>query len=383
MAESVLQATVPGRPGVGRRVRVLIVDDSSLIRRLISRVLESDPEIEVVGTAANGIIALEKAAQLQPDAITLDIEMPEMDGLETLTHLQQEFPKIKVIMFSTLTERGARATIDSLLRGASDYVTKPSNTGQMDEAESRLRATLLPRLKDLCGIARAKAQISAATAAPTPKPAASFAQPTVPARQPAASPKRSQHYRVVAIGLSTGGPAALSDVLARMPGDFPLPIVVTQHMPPLFTQFLADRLNARSALKVMEAREGQEIEPGSVYIAPGDFHMRVVIRDNKTVIALDQGPPENSCRPAVDVMMRSVSDVFGADVVAAILTGMGQDGKLGVEAVRKHGGYVIAQDSATSVVWGMPGAVVEAGLAHQVVGLQSIADALLAKVRAA
>ncbi|MFT4112085.1 protein-glutamate methylesterase/protein-glutamine glutaminase [Silvibacterium sp.] len=383
MADSVMQASMAGRTNAERRIRVLIVDDSGLIRRLISRVLEGDPAFEVVGTASNGVIALEKAAQLHPDAITLDIEMPEMDGLETLTHLQRDFPKIKVIMFSTLTERGARSTIDSLLRGASDYVTKPSNTGQFDEAESRLRTTLLPRLKSLCGASIAKPLAAEARAMAAPVVSAAPALSPMPPRMGSVASRRAPHYRVVAIGLSTGGPAALSEVLAQMPGDFPLPILVTQHMPPLFTQFLADRLNARSALNVMEAREGQEVEPGKVYIAPGDYHMRVVVRDNKTLIALDQGPPENSCRPAVDVMMRSVSDVFGADVVAAILTGMGHDGRRGVEQVRRQGGYVIAQDNATSVVWGMPGAVVEAGLAHQVVGLHSIADALLAKVRAA
>ncbi|GGH09690.1 chemotaxis response regulator protein-glutamate methylesterase [Silvibacterium dinghuense] len=353
-----------------------MVDDSIVIRHLVSRVLESDPAIEVVGTAVNGVIALEKAAQLRPDAMTLDIEMPQMDGLETLRHLQRDFPAIRVIMFSTLTERGARATIDSLLRGASDYVPKPSNSGRMDEAEARLRDLLVPRLKQLCGVAGAASPVRTRM---QPSPASvRSASPVTDSRS-----EHARHYRVVAIGLSTGGPAALGEVLEQLPGNFPLPILVTQHMPPLFTQFLADRLNARCALKVMEAREGEEVLPGCVYIAPGDFHMRVVSREGRTVITLDQGPPENSCRPAVDVMMRSVTEVFGGDVVAAILTGMGQDGRLGVEKVRRHGGYVIAQDSASSVVWGMPGAVVEAGLANQVLDLHAIADALLAKARLA
>jgi two-component system, chemotaxis family, protein-glutamate methylesterase/glutaminase len=370
--DSLARKNIGGIPGVDRKIRVMVVDDSVVIRRMITRVLEEDRDIEVVGTAANGLLALQKIDELMPDILTLDIEMPEMDGLETLSRLHQSHPMVRVIMFSTLTERGARATIDSLLRGANDYVAKPSNTGQAEESMERLRNVLLPKLKQFFLRPVAKAVVQAA-----PVPSLPAKDRLLPFAAPAA---RSRPFRLVAIGVSTGGPTALAEVLPEIPGDFPLPIVIVQHMPPLFTQFLADRLNARSKIRVVEASQRMVVEPGTAYIAPGDYHMRFERQGLQVHIVLDQGPAENSCRPAVDVMLRSAAEIFQGDILAAILTGMGQDGRLGVEQVKKRGGYVIAQDSESSVVWGMPGAVVEAGLADMVVTLKAVGQSIVRQV---
>jgi two-component system, chemotaxis family, protein-glutamate methylesterase/glutaminase len=381
MIESPAHKKIGGTPGVDRRIRVMVVDDSVVIRRLITRVLEEDSALEVVGTAANGLLALQKLDELCPDIITLDIEMPELDGLETLTRLHQTHPKVRVIMFSTLTERGAKATIDSMLRGASDYVTKPSNNSQADESLDRLRTVLLPKLKQFYHQAAPKA------VAPPPAvtPAATHLTPqaaAAPVSKPPAikSGPRTAPFCLLAIGVSTGGPTALAELLPTLPKDFPLPIVITQHMPPLFTQFLADRLDSRCQIHVVEARERMLLEPGTAYIAPGDYHMRFVRAADQVRITLDQGPQENSCRPAVDVMLRSAAEVYRGDILVTILTGMGYDGRLGAGVVKNRGGYVIAQDSESSVVWGMPGAVVEAGLADTVVSLKAMGQSIMRQV---
>jgi two-component system chemotaxis response regulator CheB len=379
MIQSAVQRKIGGTPGVDRRIRVMVVDDSVVIRRLITRVLEEDPEIEVVGTAANGLLALQKIDELYPDILTLDIEMPELDGLETLSRLHETHPRVRVIMFSTLTERGAKATIDAMLRGASDYVTKPSNSSQADESLERLRTVLVPKLKQFYHRPASK---------PAATPVAVIAAPPVPktmqpqkAQLPVWKPMlRTGPFRLVAIGVSTGGPTALAEILPSVPADFPLPIVIVQHMPPLFTQVLADRLDARCKIHVVEAHERMLLEPGTAYIAPGDYHMRFVKSGDQVRITLDQGEQENSCRPAVDVMLRSAAEIYHGDILVTILTGMGYDGRLGVEAVKKWGGYCIAQDSASSVVWGMPGAVVEAGLADAVVALRSVIESIVKQV---
>ena len=379
MIDSVAQKKIGGTPGVDRRIRVMVVDDSVVIRRMVTRVLEEDPGIEVVGTAANGVLALQKVDELCPDIMTLDIEMPEMDGLETLMRLHENYPKVRVIMFSTLTERGAKATIDSMLRGASDYVTKPSNGSQADESIDRLRTILLPKLKQFYHHAAPKPVVPQVPASLTPSVfrAVQPEKVSIPASKPG---PRTAPFRLLAIGVSTGGPTALAEVLPALPANFPLPIVIVQHMPPLFTQFLADRLDARCKIHVVEAHERMLLEPGTAYIAPGDYHMRFVKGIDQVHITLDQGPQENSCRPAVDVMLRSAAEIYHGDILVTILTGMGYDGRRGVEAIKKCGGYCIAQDSASSVVWGMPGAVVEAGLADSVVALRSVCESIVKQV---
>jgi two-component system chemotaxis response regulator CheB len=345
-----------------------VVDDSVVIRRLVTTALSEDPAIELVGTAANGVLALAKLTQVNPDVITLDIEMPEMDGITFLRHVRKDYPHIRVIMFSTLTTRGASATIDALVLGADDYVTKASNEGSLEESMVALRQQLVPKvkqfLKTVLPTQTARGPLSAATAtAPSPR---------IASRTTARGPRQ-----IVAIGVSTGGPTALAEVVPMLPNDLRVPVVIVQHMPPLFTGFLADRLQKQTSLKVMEAKEGSKVEPGMILIAPGDFHMRVRRNGASLETTLNQGPPENSCRPAVDVLFRSVADVFGEAAVGVILTGMGQDGLRGVEVMREHGAYIIAQDEATSVVWGMPGAIARANLADAVVGLSQIVPQIL------
>ena len=351
-----MAAHMPRKP-----IRVLVVDDAVVIRRIVSDVLGEDPEIEIVGTAANGRIALQKITQVNPDILTLDVEMPEMDGLQTLRELRKTHPRLPVIMFSTLTERGATTTIDALTYGASDYVTKPANVGSVGMAQQRLRDELIPKIKALCPPPVAAAPVREGL--PQPRPVANVMRPAV----------QTATIDVVAIGVSTGGPNALACVIPRLPTGLPVPIVLVQHMPPMFTRLLAERLNSQSALEVLEARGGEELTPGRVYIAPGDYHLVVHRKGTRIVTALNQEPPENSCRPAVDVLFRSVCEAYGGRTLALIMTGMGQDGLRGCEDVRRCGGSVIVQDEASSVVWGMPGFVARAGLADAVVPLQDLA----------
>ncbi len=343
-----------------QKLRVLIVDDSTVIRRLLSEALSADPEIEVVGTAANGKIALAKLPQLKPDLVTLDIEMPEMDGLETLTEVRKLYPRLPVIMFSTLTERGAQTTLEALSRGATDYVTKPSNVGSVGAAIQSVQSELIPKIKVFC---KRSSPITL-----------SSQKPSMPAmRPPLTSPvTRPQRVDALVIGTSTGGPNALALVLPQIPADFPVPIFIVQHMPPVFTARLAERLNQLSAIEVVEAKDKMLAEPGKAYLAPGDFHMTLRRQGTSTVIVLNQDAPECSCRPAVDVLFRTASKLYTSNMVSLVLTGMGQDGMKGCELIRKAGGYVIAQDEPTSVVWGMPGAVARSGLAHQILPLEKI-----------
>ncbi|PRY13987.1 two-component system chemotaxis response regulator CheB [Kineococcus rhizosphaerae] len=349
---------------------MLTVDDSVVVRRIVTDVLASDPAIEVVGTAANGRIALEKIAQLKPDAVTLDIEMPVMDGLETVKEIRKVDRKLPVIMFSTLTERGATATLEALSSGASDYVTKPANVGSVQESMESVRQQLIPKIKAL--VPGHGAPAAPALARPAAAEPARAATP-VTTRERTGALKAP---RALVVGSSTGGPEALSAVLAKLPANLGVPVLVTQHMPPVFTRLYAQRLDKVSALRVVEAADGDVVVPGTVYVAPGDFHMEVVRRGPQTVIKLNQGPAENFCRPAVDVMIRSAVATYGGELLAVILTGMGSDGKLGCKAVAAAGGQVLAQDEATSVVWGMPGAVTREGIADEVLPLGSIADAV-------
>jgi two-component system chemotaxis response regulator CheB len=344
------------------RIGVLIVDDSVVIRRLVSDVLAADPDIEVLGTASNGKIALDKLDQLSPDVVTMDIEMPVMDGLQTLRELRKVRPRLPVVMFSTLTERGGTATLEALSLGASDYVTKPANVGSVPQAMESVRTQLIPKIKALCWrpTATATAPVARTAARTTARPAS--------------------RVDVVAIGSSTGGPEALQKVLPQLPADFPVPVLVVQHMPPLFTRLLADRLNKQCAVEVAEATDGAVLRPGLVLIAPGERHLTVVRRRGEVCVRLTDDPPENFCRPAVDPLFRSVSDVYGGNVLAVVLTGMGQDGRRGAEAVRSRSGHVYAQDAATSVVWGMPGAVTEAGLADRVLPIGDVARDIIAGV---
>ncbi len=345
-----------------RKIRVLIVDDSVVIRRLLTDILGQDPEIEVVGTAPNGRIALAKLPQVNPDLVTLDIEMPELDGLETLPLLRKSYPKLPVVMFSTLTERGAVATLDALSRGATDYVAKPANVGSVQAGMQSVKEQLVPKIKALCPTTiAANASVAAARKSPTVN------RPTT------SGLKRCE---ALVIGSSTGGPQALTAVLGRLPASFPVPIVVVQHMPPVFTHHLAARLDQECALEVREAEGGENIAPGGVWIAPGGYHLELDRHGVHVRTVLHEGPPENSCRPAVDVLFRSAARLYGPGCLGLVLTGMGQDGLRGSEHIVHAGGHVLTQDEASSVVWGMPRAVTEAGLASRTLPLTAIPEEL-------
>jgi two-component system chemotaxis response regulator CheB len=350
-------------------IRILVVDDSIVIRKVLCDALNSDPEIEVAGTASDGRIALAKITQLNPDLVTLDVEMPNMSGLETIAEIRKLRPKLPIIMFSTLTERGASTTLDALALGASDYVTKPSNTGSLDVTMARIKQDLLPKIKALCG-----RRLSDRTGAKPP-----FKRAIAPGLR---LPRHTARIDILAIGTSTGGPNALAEVLPAIPLDFPVPIVIVQHMPPLFTRMLAERLNKQSLIGVHEGEAGKTLEPGHAWIAPGDHHMIVERHGTSVQLAINQAPQENSCRPAVDVLFRSVAAVFGPNALVVVLTGMGSDGVLGSRLVREVGGRVYAQDEATSVVWGMPGQTVAAGWADSIYRLQDMAGEINRHVRA-
>jgi two-component system chemotaxis response regulator CheB len=343
-----------------QKIRILIVDDSVVVRRLVTDALTEDPELEVIGSAPNGRIALQKIPQLVPDIITLDVEMPELGGIETLKAIRKGYPTIPVIMFSTLTERGAAQTVEALSWGASDYVTKPANVGSVSEAKTRVKNELSQKIKALHARAGGAKVPPVAVKTTSKKRVKAVLSP-----------------EIVAVGVSTGGPQALGRLLGGLPAWFPWPVVIVQHMPPVFTKNLADRLNMSSELDVVEGEEGMRIEPGGVYIAPGDFHLEVQRKPGGAGrLHLTKAPPENSCRPAVDVLFRSVAASYGGRALAIVLTGMGQDGLRGCECILDSGGAVWAQDEATSVVWGMPGAVCRNGCADEVLPLPSIAREL-------
>ncbi len=364
-------------------IRVLIVDDSAVIRRLVSGVIETDPRLEVVATAPNGVIALQKVAQLQPDLVILDVEMPELDGLGTLVEIRKAWPTLPVIMFSTLTERGAATTIEALTRGATDYVTKPTSLGSADLARERVREQLIPKILAFCRRPGRRSPIVPAAIAPSGTPAFLVGTALPPPRLPEPRQARSSRpVEALVIGVSTGGPNALASLLPRIDAHFPVPILVVQHMPPMFTRLMSERLDALCSLHVAEATEGCVVEPGRIWIAPGDFHMLPRRDGTRVVLTLSTSPQENSCRPSVDPLFAAAASIYGAGALGLILTGMGQDGLRGAGEIRKAGGRIIVQDEASSVVWGMPGAVVRAGLADAVVPLDNIAAQLALAVAA-
>jgi two-component system chemotaxis response regulator CheB len=353
-------------------ISVLVVDDSALVRRLVSGILDEAEGIRVAGTAANGELALRKIDELRPDLVTLDIEMPVMDGLTALRQLRKAHPSLPVIMFSTLTQGGAAATLDALSAGASDYITKPSNGASLAASMADVRDQLVPRVRALGGRRFAPA-VSRPPASPPPLAKPGDRNRTKRVRS--ASP-----LQVIAVGSSTGGPEALSKVLAALPERPGVPIVVVQHMPPIFTTMLATRLDRLGPASVVEATDGQRLEPGVVYIAPGGRHLEVQRRASACYTKLHDAPPENFSRPSVDVLFRSVAKAYPGSAIAVVLTGMGHDGCRGAELIGSAGSLVVAQDQNSSVVWGMPGAVTEAGLADAVLPLTSIGPYLASRL---
>ena len=354
------------------RVRVLIVDDSALVRRILSEVLSADPTLEVVGTASDAYMAREKIKQLNPDVLTLDVEMPKMDGVTFLRNLMRLRP-MPVVMVSTLTEHGAEVTLDALAVGAVDYLPKPkidiaaTLTDYADELRAKIRSAATARVRPYTGSASAN---GGGAVAPRLGVDAVLAK----------SPPRRQFRttdRIIAIGASTGGTEAIKEVLVQLPADTP-GVVITQHIPKAFSTPFARRMDACCQMTVYEAEDGQVILPGHVYIAPGDQHLLVVRDGARYVCRLDNGPPVNRHKPSVDVLFRSVAQQAGRSAIGVLLTGMGKDGAVGLKEMRDAGSPTIAQDEATSVVWGMPGEAVAIGAAAETLALGQVAARLTA-----
>jgi two-component system chemotaxis response regulator CheB len=343
-------------------IRVLVVDDSAFVRQALTRMLGTAPDIEVVGTAVDGQDGFEKALALRPDVVTLDIKMPKMDGLEALRRIMSECPTA-VLLLSSLTSEGADVTLRGLELGAMDFVDKSSVQGHMN---------LLSLADEL------KAKVRALSSVPRVRLAAVGAvREVAPAPLPAPHPRRAD---VVVIGTSTGGPPALQAIIPRLPEGLSSTVLVVQHMPVGFTRSLADRLDARSVLRVREAEDGEPVRPGLVLIAPAGKHMKVRRRAGKPTVWLDDEPRHALHRPSVDVLMASVAKAYGAKVLGVVLTGMGSDGVEGLRAIRQAGGRTLAESEETCVIYGMPKAAQEAGVVDQTVPLGRMADEILAAV---
>lgn len=367
-------------------LRVLIVDDAVIVRRLIMQALAADTAFEVLGSASTGLLALDRIRTLKPDVVTLDLDMPEMDGFEALRRIRQEWPVLPVLVFTGAEEEEVAAELQGL--GANGTIRKLPHEGNMRGAIGWVQERLAPALKQLprVGIRPAAPPASGPAAPPASAPAAPPPEAPVASVTPVArvaSPRPSRSPAVLGIGSSTGGPNALEAFLSDLPGDLGIPIVLVQHMPEGFTRLLADRLNVKTPFGAMEAKGGEVLVPNCIYIAPGDRHLQVERHHEGIRLQTNLGPPENSCRPAVDVLFRSLAEVYGDATLAVVLTGMGQDGMLGAERIVKAGGRVVVQDEASSVVWGMPGAVARAGLADRVLPLDALAAEIATRVRGA
>jgi len=371
-------------------VRVLVADDAILYRRLLAEVLATLPGVEVVGSASNGKIAIQKVRDLKPDLLTLDIEMPEMDGLAVLDALLQGGePAVEVIVVSAVSRRGGDLTIRALEKGAFDFITKPE-AATPEEGRAALARELAPRVRavanrlEVRAILRGKSSKSrsgapAPHAVPEAQPEDANLDGIALRMQRLANPSKPE---MVLIGVSTGGPVALAQLLPAIPRDIGVPILIVQHMPPIFTKSLADSLAAKCAVSVREAVNGESPEPNTVYIAPGGRQMRLVAGpENRPTLEMTDDPPENNCRPAVDYLFRSVANNFPGRAMAVILTGMGSDGTLGLRLLKRQGSFVIAQDEASCVIYGMPKAAVDAGVADAVVPLNAIAGRIAAIVK--
>ena len=370
-----------------RSLRVLAADDSVVMRGILAKLFELHareggaelPRMELCGVAEDGAACLEAVKRLSPDVLVLDLEMPRLNGLEVLDRLRGERPVLPVIMCSSYTEHGARSTLEALARGASDYVTKPAEQKDFWAAMTSLSQQLLPRIAALATRSVRDGEAQAAAAAEV-----------LNARAAGRQSSGSAAIEVVVIGLSTGGPSALEQLLPSLPKSFPAPVLIVQHMPKLFTGALAERLNQCCALRVEEAYENAAIVPGTIWLAPGDAHMEVAPRRMMTDaegvrggrVRLHQQEPLNHCRPSVDYLFHSAARLYGATALALVMTGMGSDGLAGARAVHESGGVVLAQDEASSAVWGMPGRVSKAGIASATLPLSAIGAALRQRVNA-
>lgn len=350
-----------------RVIRVQLIDDSAVVRGLTRRWLTGLLDIELVTVSTDGAKGVKDAGEIQPDVILLDVEMPNMSGLDALPHLRRVAPKARIIMASTLTHKGARTTIQALSKGATDYIGKPE-AGQLGGAEA-YRDTLIEKIRALGG-------------PPVPVRPQPVQRPVSVAR-PAAPAKRAVVFKrpdVIVVASSTGGPQALQTVLPELTKKTDLPILVVQHMPPTFTAILAEHLDAVCRHKVAEGQDGEVVVNGRIYIAPGGYHMEIVDRNGRVTIGLNQREPVNFCRPAADVLFKAAAAAYGNRTLGLVLTGMGQDGCTGTKTLNDAGARVLVQDQETSIVWGMPGAVYNAGLAHSMHPLNDLAGEMLAAI---
>lgn len=345
------------------KIRILVVAHDVVMCRLVAEALGRDPQLEVVATAVDGRIGIQRIPQVNPDIVTLDAEMPDFDAAATVKEIRKTYPHLPILIISNASQPGNAGTLNALGAGANDHVPKPSTTGRMLDDIKELESGLVLKIKALCPLIMASKTVPVGHA---------FGA----GRRPSASVPA-----VVCIGASTGGPAALAEVIAGFQERLRVPVVIVQHMPPMFTTMLAERLDKVSPMPCFEAEDRQLVEAGCMYMAPGGRHMEVFREAGVVRIRLQDGPPENSCRPAVDVLFRSVAAIYGSGILAVIMTGMGQDGKRGCEVIRESGGHIIAQDQASSVVWGMPGVVVKAGMADVVLPLSEIASEITRRVQ--
>lgn len=379
-----------------KKIKVLVVDDTIVYRKAVSDILSEMPGIEVVGVAHNGKIAVSKIQTLKPDLLTLDIEMPEMNGIEVLQYLQQHAPQVSAIMVSTLTSEGGDMTMRALELGAYDFILKPSATN-IEESKQHLRVLLTPLIKAFqtgrttigslqsgvrSGVLARKFTTAASSGDTRSLPTASVDRKII-APGSGGTIRRQGKSEIVTIGISTGGPNALARMMPMLPGDLGVPIVVVQHMPPVFTKSLANSLNAKCALTVKEAQDGEALQPNVVYIAPGGKQMKLVASSDGTnrLIKITDDPPENSCRPSADYLFRSIADYYVGRATAVIMTGMGSDGTKGLQILKQKGTLIIGQNEASCVVYGMPKAPAELGLTDIVVPLDKIAGEIVKSIK--
>lgn len=365
------------------RIRALIVDDSALARRLVSQAVAAEPDMVVVGLAESGSAALERVRRDAPDVVVLDLEMPGMDGFETLRELKRRNPNLPVLIFSSQTQRGAGATVDALLAGADDYALKPAGAIEANGSWAAIQVELTAKLRAITMRARREAKRAASlvsVSGTSGELALSGQSGSIRAVAPRVSGVPTVPVGAIVIGTSIGGPEALAVILPRLSERLSVPILIVQHMPTGFTQALAKRLAEKSKIRVTEAKHGQRVEPGVVYLAPGDFHLQLSRQHHNVSAMLDRGPLENGCRPSVDPLFRSAATIYGSTLLAVVLTGMGSDGLAGTQRVVEQGGHVWIQDQPSSMVWGMAGAIARAGLARRVLPLAGMALALEAAV---
>ncbi|MCP4707445.1 MAG: chemotaxis response regulator protein-glutamate methylesterase [Planctomycetes bacterium] len=358
--------------------RVLVVDDTVTYRKIVGDVLEQEDGIEVVGVAANGKIALQKIEQLKPDIITLDLEMPEIDGLEVLRRLKATNISVGAIMLSAFTTKGAQATVEALELGAFDFVVKPS-ADTIQENIIILQHELCPKIKAFSRTKQVRDILTRQPVAHREKPAKQHSPPVnnssnLVQRMNRIIQDSKGKPEIVVLGISTGGPQALGQMLPKLPADLAAPVLIVQHMPPMFTKSLADDLNKKCPLNVCEAQQDQALHPGNIYIAPGGQQMKISTNMDKTVIQITDDPPENSCRPSVDYLFRSAAQICGGKTLAVIMTGMGNDGTLGCRLLKRQGASIMVQNEQTCVVYGMPKLPTDEGLADTIAPLDKIAQ---------